>query len=85
VPEEKKEPKESVTTVNWPKKLVEEFDIAYRKSGFRSRAHYFDLAGRALIEQVNAGEKILFPPLRLVTEKPLEKKKPVKQSRNAAG
>lgn len=72
--------KTNVTTVSWNAETVAEFETAYRKAGFRSRAHFFDLAGLALIKQTKAGEKIIFPPLRLETAKPLPPKKP-KQKR----
>jgi hypothetical protein len=74
---------QNVSTVNWPKKTVQQFDEAYRKAGYRSRAHYFDVVGLTLIQQLQAGERLHFPA-RLQLEEPLSLKKsrpPTKRKR----
>jgi hypothetical protein len=55
--------------VSWTAETIKRFEQAYRKVGFRSRAHFFDQAGMTFIKQVEAGEKLIWP-IRLETEKP---------------
>jgi hypothetical protein len=67
-------PPRNVSTVSWNNETIERFEIAYRKAGYRSRAHFFDLAGLAFIEQIEAGEKLIYPPRFQIEKRAIARK-----------
>lgn len=65
----------NISTVDWPREFIENhFLPAIKRLRFRGRAHFFDEAGKTFVEQIEAGEKLVWP-LRFAVEGH-EKQKP---------